>query len=689
MTSDRVLSIPLMGEEDLNSPLLHLDKPIDDKTPINYKPKIVIGISSYVEVDIRFMLQTLGLVSSLPIIAGVIVDTQKPIDHSRNAIVEKFLIDYPYATHLLFLDTDVLLPPRAIEQLLSLNQPIISGLIVQKMPPFYPLINVRIAPDTYRFAISWKDNEVIECDAIGMGCTLIRRDVFQKTESPWFRFTKQCIVPGQIVLGDNKAIELYKVGDKVLTIGGKSTVIDTFRKQYSGNIIDIRTSTIRTHIRTTPEHHILIKRQRSSVAEWVRAEQVNKGDYLAVPIPNVINDRNSIDVKQYVSELSEIDGYLYDAKLATCQRCGYKWLPYKASPLRCARCGTQYYDKPYKQVDKVRRRIKYQPKAYIPRAISRLPQQLPITDELLYLLGLYVAEGSAGSTFSFGMSDKELAYAQEVIKILKTWGVKARIEKREKTNTYGVRFTNKPLRKLLLTWFGSNAHNKHIPDWIIELPPNKLKHFIRGLWDGDGCTTLQNNKRIASFHTVSKILALQTTLCLLKLGFKPNYGEFISKNTSPKSFETVRNKRLLYYRVDIIPSEYYKFAETFNYPNDHISHPKWTTDYCSFIEDGAMWVRVKDISTSPYEGWVYDLTIAPNNQYCLEGVIVHNSEDYYFCEKIQDAGYKILVDTSVQCGHIGTYIYSLRDFGQFQRDEIAKSQVMGGIPKLQREEEKK
>lgn len=154
---------------------------------VQYAPKVVIGISSYVHVDVRFATQLVQLTRQ-PWFHGMVVDTAKPIDQSRNQIVTKFLIDQPEGTHILFLDTDVLLPPNAVETLLSVNQPIVSGLIVQKMPPFYPLMNVRIAPDTYRFAIKWPENQVIAVDAIGMGACLIRRDTLQKFGPPWFSF---------------------------------------------------------------------------------------------------------------------------------------------------------------------------------------------------------------------------------------------------------------------------------------------------------------------------------------------------------------------------------------------------------------------------------------------------------------------------------------------------------------------
>jgi hypothetical protein len=38
-------------------------------------------------------------------------------------------------------------------------------------------------------------------------------------------------------------------------------------------------------------------------------------------------------------------------------------------------------------------------------------------------------------------------------------------------------------------------------------------------------------------------------------------------------------------------------------------------------------------------------------------------EDYSFCERVTKAGYKIVVDTSIRLGHIGTYTYMWEDAG--------------------------
>jgi len=39
-------------------------------------------------------------------------------------------------------------------------------------------------------------------------------------------------------------------------------------------------------------------------------------------------------------------------------------------------------------------------------------------------------------------------------------------------------------------------------------------------------------------------------------------------------------------------------------------------------------------------------------------------EDYAFCERARQAGHKIVIDTTLRIGHIGSYTYGWEDAGQ-------------------------
>lgn len=113
------------------------------------------------------------------------------IGRVRNDAVKAFLHgDY---THLFFLDDDTLPKPNAIPQLLKRKLPIVSGLYPRRNEPHYPIIlrwpdkRNKTPLAAFPYKMSPPKNALVECDAVGAGCLLIKREVFTTIEPPWFR----------------------------------------------------------------------------------------------------------------------------------------------------------------------------------------------------------------------------------------------------------------------------------------------------------------------------------------------------------------------------------------------------------------------------------------------------------------------------------------------------------------------
>lgn len=125
------------------------------------------------------------------------------VSENRNILVQQFL-DHPFkGTHLFFLDTDMGVPADGIRKLLEADKPIISGLYVDKK---FGLFVARRRLSRYRYTPvqeQWSKysipgkgapwvlkeelrDKVLECDAAGAGCLLIRREVLEKVSYPWF-----------------------------------------------------------------------------------------------------------------------------------------------------------------------------------------------------------------------------------------------------------------------------------------------------------------------------------------------------------------------------------------------------------------------------------------------------------------------------------------------------------------------
>jgi hypothetical protein len=114
----------------------------------------------------------------------------RPADYVRNWLIRKFkAADF---THLFFLDSDIEPPLDCIDRLLVLNAHLAVGCYPLLMPQGlrWSLAN-RDSDRRYRL-LEWLPflDKPFEVDAGGAGCLLIRRDVFDKVNWPWFKWVE-------------------------------------------------------------------------------------------------------------------------------------------------------------------------------------------------------------------------------------------------------------------------------------------------------------------------------------------------------------------------------------------------------------------------------------------------------------------------------------------------------------------
>lgn len=108
------------------------------------------------------------------------------VGEARN-ILAQFCLDNNMEW-LYFRDDDTIAPPDAINKLFSDKLPIVGGNYPSKQQPPHNLI----LQDGYLGGYDdWRPGEIVECDNIGMGLTLIHTDVLRKIRDeyrlPWFK----------------------------------------------------------------------------------------------------------------------------------------------------------------------------------------------------------------------------------------------------------------------------------------------------------------------------------------------------------------------------------------------------------------------------------------------------------------------------------------------------------------------
>ena len=110
------------------------------------------------------------------------------VAEARNELVRRFL--QTSCTHLLFLDADIIIQKDTITRLLQLQLPVVSAAYREKKGGLnlqaYHHSEVPWRRDPQ---VEYREGEVVEAELVGLGCLLVERWVFERTEYPWFRFT--------------------------------------------------------------------------------------------------------------------------------------------------------------------------------------------------------------------------------------------------------------------------------------------------------------------------------------------------------------------------------------------------------------------------------------------------------------------------------------------------------------------
>jgi len=127
------------------------------------------------------------------------LETGQPIDISRNISVSKAL--QMQAKYLLFIDSDVVVFPDSLEQLLLARRPFVSGLYRSRGAPHQIVANLGDKPVTDQMV---NDNPLLAVDDVGMGFCLIDTRVLRNLADTLKEF--RCFINHKLQTGQEVTV---------------------------------------------------------------------------------------------------------------------------------------------------------------------------------------------------------------------------------------------------------------------------------------------------------------------------------------------------------------------------------------------------------------------------------------------------------------------------------------------------
>jgi nucleoside-diphosphate-sugar epimerase/intein/homing endonuclease len=171
-------------------------------------------------------------------------------------------------------------------------------------------------------------------------------------------------------------------------------------------------------------------------------------------------------------------------------------------------------------------------RARTPGRSVALPARIEITDDLLWLLGLYVAEGcmhEKGKNAFLTISGEPELLERAARVVEESFGLHVTWGKASEDRAASI-FVHSKLLLRLWDFLGLDRNRKRIPGWVLGLPLSRLKWFIEGYREGDGVHSGLKFEEATrhEFSTVHEELKDDLVVAFARFGLVPAVGRYSS-----------------------------------------------------------------------------------------------------------------------------------------------------------------
>ncbi len=323
---------------------------------------------------------------------------------------------------------------------------------------------------------------------------------------------------------------------------------------YSGDAFELSLAYGRA-VKVTGDHSVF-KRGKDDKPIAVPVRELKKGDYVAIPskLPVVVKDADSFNIVNYLlKNLGEEDLWNYSIRseelrhvIAANRTKIYEVFKSngKSKAMRQSRemfpIFKRYVEKaqvPLYVFKKLNLKAVAGATITVSRGYTHVPTQITVDEDLLWLLGFYLAEGTShfqknkSSFIAFSSDERYLNKAAQILK--SKFGVHVIKRAAESNKSPSIFVHSKMLYMIFKDLFNVIREDKskdiRIPSWIFQLPLSKVKYFLEGYKDGDGTHSGKKVGKELCFDTKFKNFATDLLMLLLRFNIVASFGEYTTK----------------------------------------------------------------------------------------------------------------------------------------------------------------
>ena len=239
------------------------------------------------------------------------------------------------------------------------------------------------------------------------------------------------------------------------------------------------------------------------------------------------------------------------------------------------------------------------------KTVRAIPKQIKIDSNFLFMIGLYLAEGSSSSqSTTFSMNTKEKEHLERIANYLAKYNIPSHYNKiKNGKNVIVLRVDSCLFARLMSELCGKLANQKKLNNKLFETLSNKDKYEIYKAWNiGDG----RNNMRFNEFSTVtiSEKLAIQMSQILVLNGIFPRIYR-------SKRF----NRGFCNYDVHVFPSSM----------GEKVKRGQGTK---IMADKEYIYVPLDDVEKREYCGPLIDIQVKDSESFITTSGIAHNCRLY-------------------------------------------------------------